>query len=424
MGTYRALLQDRPFRALWIGTLAVRLGVQIGVLALTWLVLDATGSPEKIGLVLALYAAGDMAASPIVGTLLDRWPRKVLLNADNIALALIFGSLSLLYSIHHLPFALLLVLVILAGALSPLAYLGRMLILPNVVSAEQWEQANMSMQLNMNLVTLLGPAAGGVLVATIGVPATLGITAVCYAVYFATLVLIPASSFSSSEDLTHTPPSFQKDLLQGWKFLRQTPMLLTLVMVTLMFSLTYGPLEPALPVMIRLVFHQGAETLGVLWSSFAAGAVLGTLIWARLRPRWPVRAVVSAIIVLWGLFSGSIGLTTHVWVAAVCLAFGGLAYAPYTILFSWWRQKLVPDAMRGKVFGTINGITGIGLPLGQALGGLLVGLLGPGGTVELGGSACVILGVVVYSMGNAWKEPRPHLEMPVNSPGNPLPPGS
>jgi MFS family permease len=409
MGTYRTLLKIKPFRALWFGTLMVRLGVQFGILALTWLVLDTTGSPEKIGIVLALYAAGDMAASPLVGIALDRWPRKLLLNADNIAQTVIFASLAVLFIVHHLPFAVLLVLVIGAGALSPLSYLGRMIILPNVVNTEQWERANTAMQLNMNLVALLGPALGGVLVAIVGVGATLAITALCYAIYFCTLAIIPAVCYSSPEH-TMTQPSFRRDLVQGWKFLGQTPVLLTLVVVTLMFSLTYGPLEPALPVLIRQVFHQGAETLGVLWSSFAAGAVLGTLVWGRLRPQWPLRAVVSGIIVLWGLFSSAIGFTSHVWVAAVFLALGGLAYAPYTILFSLWRQKLVPDTVRGKVFGTINGITGIGLPLGQALGGLLVGVIGPGRTVELGGAACVVLGVIVYSLRNVWKDPPPSLQ--------------
>lgn len=415
MATYRTLYQNKSFRALWIGTLMVRLGVQFGVLSLTWLVLDTTGSAAKIGVVLAVYAAGDMLASPLVGILLDRWPRKALLNGDNIVQGLIFATLATLFMLHRLPFVLLLVLVVAAGALSPLAYIGRMIILPNVVAHDQWESANTVMQLNMNMVTLLGPALGGVLVAAIGVGATLIITAACFAVYFATLTLIPTASFSGNEPL-HTPASFKHDLLHGWKFIGQTPLLLTLVVVTLMFSLTYGPLEPALPVMVKQVFHQGPETLGLLWSGFAAGAILGTLLWGRWHPLWPLREVVSAIIILWGLFSGAVGLTSHAWIAAGLLALGGLAYAPYMILFSLWRQKLVPDFMRGKVFGTINGLTGLGLPVGQALGGMLVGVIGPAGTVEFGGAACVALGIIAFLLKNAWAVPlAPKADSPAES---------
>ncbi len=121
--------------------------------------------------------------------------------------------------------------------------------------------------------------------------------------------------------------------------------------------------------------------------------------------------VVSGIIVLWGMFSGLLGMVHSAILAGVLLALGGFSYAPYNILFSVWRQKLVPDALRGRVYGVINGMMGLGLPLGQALGGVLIGIVGPRGTVVIGGSLCLALGISVYLRPDWWREPSSLAEM-------------
>lgn len=396
------LFRDRSFLALWAGTLAVRLGSQVGTIALTWLVLEATGSGARIGMTLALYAAGDMAASPFVGVLLDRLPRKFLLNLANVLLLAIFSVLALLSLDHRLPFGALLALVVLAGALTPLSYLGRMILLPNLVGPDVWPLANTAMQFNLNLVTLLGPALGGVLVATVGTANTLFFTAGSFGLYALTLLVLPARAFHSADVEPDT--AFRSDLTVGWRFLRRVPILAVLTGVTLLFSLTYGPLEPALPVLVHTVYHGGAQTLGFLWSGFAVGALLGTVLWGRLQPAWSLRPLVSGIIVGWGIFSGLVGVLHGVPLAIGSLALGGFTYAPYNILYTTWRQRLVPDALRGKVFGTINGITGIGLPVGQALGGLLIAAVGARHTVLIGGLACVALGAVAYASRSLWQE--------------------
>ena len=114
------------------------------------------------------YTQEVCGASPFIGIMLDRLPRKVLLQADNLCLGTIWVLLALLSRWHMLSLPLLILLVTVSGALTPIAYLGRMMVLPNLVSGDLWQSANTWMQLNMNLVILLGPALGGFLIAAIG----------------------------------------------------------------------------------------------------------------------------------------------------------------------------------------------------------------------------------------------------------------
>lgn len=400
---YRRLMGHPVFREFWLGTLMVRLGAQVAVLGLTWLVLESTGSAARIGLVLAVYAMGDIVASPLVGVLLDRWPRRLLLLGSNALQGALFLAITGFYLRHGLSLPLLLVLVLAAGALAPLAYLGRSVILPSLVDAVEWEPANAVLQLNLNLVSLLGPALGGILVASVGVPATLTIAAGCYAVYVAVLARLPRRSFRGIEGRGARPlASWRDDLQSGLQYVLRTPVLALLALVTLLFSLTYGPLEPALPLLVSTVYHDGAQVLGLLWSSFAAGAVLGTFAWVYWQPRIPLRLLVSGIIAAWGVCSGLVGVVPGPVAAGALLALGGLTYAPYNIVWTTWRQRLVPDHMRGRVFGLINGVSGVGLPLGQAVGGLLVASVGPQGTVMVGGAACILLGAVVLTQRGVW----------------------
>lgn len=400
---YRRLLSHPVFREFWLGTLMVRLGAQVAVLGLTWLVLETTGSAARIGLVLAVYAMGDIVASPLVGVLLDRWPRRLLLLGSNALQGVLFLAITGFYLHHGLNLPLLLVLVAAAGALAPLAYLGRSVILPSLVDSGDWEPANAVLQLNLNVVSLLGPALGGILVAAVGVAATLIIAAGCYAVYVVVLARLPRPSFRGSEAVGSPPPgSWMDDLRSGLQYVLKTPVLALLALVTLLFSLTYGPLEPALPLLVSSVYHDGAQVLGLLWSSFAAGAVLGTFAWVYWQPRIPLRLLVAGIIAAWGVCSGLVGAVPGPVAAGALLALGGFTYAPYNIVWTTWRQRLVPDHLRGRVFGLINGVSGVGLPLGQAVGGLLVAGVGPQATVMVGGAACVLLGAVVLAQRRVW----------------------
>ena len=83
--------------------------------------------------------------------------------------------------------------------------------------------------------------------------------------------------------------------------------------------------------------------------------------------------------------------------------FGGVTYAPYNILAATMQQKLIPDRHRGKVYGVMQSITSVGLPIGQLAGGFLVKEIGAGTTILAGGVATVLLGTAVASLRGAWR---------------------
>lgn len=321
---------------------------------------------------------------------------------DNLCQAILYLFIPILARTHTLSFGTLLVIVGLAGALSPLSMIGRGVILPNIVAIDELELANGFSQLRMSLVSLLGPALGGVLVAFFGAPMTLLITAGCYGLYVGSLLLIPSSRYRSA-DASDAGGNDAESKSNGLQFLFRVPLLVLLIVITLFFNLTYGPLEPALPVLVSREFHTGASVLGLIWSSFAVGSLLGTILWSRFRPQWSLRLSISGIILCWGAFSGGVGISGHPWQAMLMMFLGGVTFAPYNILAATMQQKLIPDRHRGKVYGVMQSITSVGLPIGQMAGGFLVKGIGAGSTILVGGIATVMLGIVVASLRRAWR---------------------
>lgn len=400
MTGYRPLIRNRFFVVYWGGSTLVLLALQFVSLALAWFVLKTTGSAVRVAVVLAVIPTARITTSPFIGRLIDQLPRRRLMVIDNMTQAALYGSIPAMAWAHVLTFPILIGVVAGAAALSPLSMIGRGVLLPNLVEDDHLEAANGLSQLRSGLVTLMGPALGGILVAAIGPPLTLLVTAAFYVAYVFSLMAIPASQYKASVDRNSSEAS--KSHSSAWRFLWNSPGLLVIGLVTLLFNLTYGPLEPALPVMVDRVYHSGAGTLGLIWSSFAIGSLLGTLLWSRFRPGFGLRWLIAGVILGWGLFSGLVGFTTHPWQAMVVLCAGGLVYAPYNIVAATWQQRLVPDHLRGSVFGMFQSVTSSGLPLGQLVGGLAITAIGAGDTIALGGAATVVLGVVVLSLKSSW----------------------
>ncbi|PSR27985.1 MAG: hypothetical protein C7B47_06845 [Sulfobacillus thermosulfidooxidans] len=399
MNAYRRLITNRLFVIYWGGATLVQLALQFVTIALAWFVLEITGSAVRVAVILAVIPVAHMATSSWIGHLMDRLPRRSLMILDNASQMLLYASVPVMTWMHVLTFPLLCAVVAMAAALSPLSMIGRGVLLPHLVSGDELVSANGLSQLRSSLVYLLGPVLGGLLVAFLGAPETLLVTAGCYGAYVGSLWAIPAEKYQAVADNQPLDPTMQTT---PWHFLRQSTMLLIMSVVTLFFNLTYGPLEPALPVLVSRVFHAGASTLGWIWSSFAMGTVLGTLVWERLRPQWSLRVFIIGVIVGWGLFSGAVGLTTHPDQAMALMFCGGITYAPYNIVAATCQQRLIPDFMRGTVLGTIQSVTSAGLPMGQLLGGLVVSAVGARAAIVLGGTATVLLGGALMAVRIPW----------------------
>ena len=148
-------------RRLAAGLLLSRTGDQLTTIALVWFVLDLTGSGVAVGPVLLCAGLPPVVTGPLLGRVLDRWPLRRVMVADNLARAALVGAVPTLHWLGRLDMPLLYGLTVAAGALVPATDVGVRVALPRLVDEAELERANVLLSVGAQVSALVGPALGG-----------------------------------------------------------------------------------------------------------------------------------------------------------------------------------------------------------------------------------------------------------------------
>jgi MFS family permease len=382
-------LRSSAFLRLWLGLTASYIGDQFTAIALLWFVLQLTGSGVAIGIVLLCFQLPGMLTGALLGALLDRWQPRLVMGVDNCARALLIGAIPILYQLHVLQLWHIYALALLAGALSPATSAGIRVITPHLVAEDALDRANALASTSLQFAALVGPALAGVLVLRVGGSWALLVDA-------ASFLLMGVFAFSLPTLARH-PTSAATQGMRMWlggfrEILRHKPVLM-LTALSALFFFSYGPLEAALPIYSDRVLRAGPTGYGLLWTGFGAGALAGALLTGFVAGR--VRPGISQplIAILWGGFLCPLMITRSLPVAMLCLALGGLSWAPYTPIEASLMQRLVPEGARGQVFGARLALITAAAPLGALAGGFLLNVLSAPLVIGLSGIACILAGL-------------------------------
>jgi len=385
-------------RRLAAGRLLSRTGDQLTTIALLWFVLDLTGSGAAVGLVLLCAGLPPVVTGPLLGWVLDRWPVRRVMVADNLLRAVLVGAIPALHWLGHLDLPVLCGLSVAAGALVPATDVGVRVVLPRLVDEDELEHANALLSIGDQVSALVGPACGGLLVGLVGAPPVLLLDAVSFLAMAALVHPLPdprLPDLSRPDRPLPDPPATEAPRPAaagpGMREALGDPAVRVVLTVTLLYFLAYGPLEPALPVYSRDVLDAGAGGYGLLWSAFGAGALLGLAtvpLVGRLRPG----VALAGNALAWGTALLPLLIVTGIAPAMLTLAVGGLIWAPYVTLESSLLQRLVPAHLLGRVFGVRRAVSAAAVPLGAAGGGLLLDHVPS--TMVIGASAvtCILAG--------------------------------
>lgn len=401
----RELWKQASFRWYWTGLFLSGVGDQFGWMGLTWYMMKETGSSAAMGGVVLAYFLPGVFAGLVAGVLLDRYDRRKLILLDNVLRGILFAGLVALFQLDRVPLVGVYVLIVIAGMLSPISNAGVQTLLPQLVSDKNLlVKANGLMESQWQIIYLFGPAAAGVMVSLYGEAMVLLLDAVSFllcALCFSRIrqeAAVPHRTTATAAISGTCWRTLAADLRTGYTYLFGRPLLLWLIFFSFWFNMAYGPIEVALPLYAEKELAGGSLSLGLLWSALAVGALGGSLLFSTIT--WKVRTgyTLAAIIVLWGITTFPLSLFSRVEVAMVSMALAGLSFAPFNILYRSFLQRQVPQELLGRVFTSIRTITGLGMPLGAFLSGLLIPLFGIDGLFAAGSVACILFGTIAFSL--------------------------
>ncbi|WP_326695653.1 MFS transporter [Streptomyces sp. NBC_01766] len=252
---------------------------------------------------------------------------------------------------------------------------------------------------------IIGPALAGFLATAVSPAWILGLDAVSFAV-----LAVQVGRLGNVAGTTATAaPIGSGRSAAGLNLLRGQPELLGILALTWFFNFLYGPVEVALPLHVTEDLHSGANLLGLYWTLFGVGAVLGALSAGALR-RFPLRPVTLGIVAGWGLTLVPFGLGVPAGVSLVCFALGGVVYGPFTALSFTLFQDRTPAALLTTVLAVRSAALLTAAPVGTALGGPLTAAMGPRTVLAVSGIATIALavaGAAARVRGRRPPAPRP-----------------
>ncbi|MGH3879778.1 MAG: MFS transporter [Actinophytocola sp.] len=391
---YRPVLANRVFRRLILGFAVSYLGDGMSFVAVAWLAIELA-PPETaalwVGGAVAAYTLPGVVGALVFGRVLRRVSAKRLLLVDNVVRGVFLGAVPLAWLAGLLTPPVYVVLLAASSLLHAWGNAGKYTLLAELLPAEQRLAANTLVSSLNFAATIAGPAIAGVLVTYVGSALVLGLDALTY-VFLA--VLVARTRLPDRVDhIGHVDPVDQAAARGGFALLRTHPELLGLLGLTWFFNFLYGPVEVALPLHVTDDLHAPGTLLGLYWTLFGVGAVLGGLAVGTLRrlPLWPVTV---AIVIGWGLTLLPFGLGAPTVLTIASFTLGGAIYGPFVALSVTLMQTNSPPQYLAAMLAARSAALLTASPLGTALGGPLATALGPRATLGASGLVTVALGVV------------------------------
>ena len=417
LGTFPALAIPN-YRRYLRGQSVSLMGTWMQMTAQAWLVLTLSNSASALGVIVALQTLPVLILGPYGGVIADRVNKLRLMISLQTAMgvqALILGILTVTGEVRLWQVGVLAALLGLNNAFENPARQSFMLEMVGRDSLRTAVSLNSTM---VNLARVVGPAIGGVLIATTGVGVCFLINAASFIVVVWTLVSLDRSAITPSTPLARG----KGQLREGLRYVASTPELgIPLLMMALagVFAFEF---QVTLPVFAKQALDQGSEGFGLMTAAMGVGAVGGGLLVAArgktgLRPLTIAAAAFGVVLLL-----ASMAPTLPLALGALVLV--GWGSVTFMAIGNTTLQLAAAPEMRGRVmslwFVAFQGSTPIGGPLlGWAMGwaGARVGL-------GVGGVAClVVAGIGLLAAAGLHSrrcEPQPSATGPSSSTITPI----
>ena len=380
-------LAERDFRLLFLGRTISLFGTAFAPIALAFAVIELTGSPSDLGLVLGAYMLAHLVFLLAGGVWADRLPRNLVMVTSDLlsgGAQLIAAGLLLTGSAQTRH---LVVLGAIRGGASAFFMPASTGLVPQVVSAGRLQQANALLSLSRNSTRIAGVAIAGILVATIGPGWALALDGVTYAfgaLFVAMLKAAPPEPVANRE--------FMRELAEGWREFRSRHWLcVTIIQFALINAYAIGAFLVLGP-FVAEKHLGGAAAWGFILAAEAAGMIAAGLVALRYRPERPLLVATLAVLTMAPLLA-LLGLAAPLAVILPAAFVAGVGLELYGVFWDTTLQQHIPDEKLSRVSSyDVLGSFAL-IPVGVALMGPISDAIGVAETL-LGAAFVVVVATI------------------------------
>jgi MFS family permease len=358
--TFRSL-EQRNFRLYCFGQVVSASGTWMQTIAQAWLILRITHSGLMLGITTALQFLPMLLAGSWGGVIADRFDKRRLLVATQVCAGLLALALGFITLFHVAAVWNVWLLALLLGCVSVVDNPARQTFVLEMVGREDLPNAVALNSVIINTSRVVGPAIGGIVIATAGLTACFFLNAVSYVAVVVALLAMNVGHLRRQPTVARE----KGQVRAGYRYVWSQPALrVQLLMMAVIGTLAFN-FSVLLPLFATRTFHLGAGGFGALTSALGVGAVLGGLGAASRRGVSNSRLVWLAFAFGGGLLATAIAPSLAVAVVALAVM-GSFAFAYVAMTNSSLQLSAAPE-MRGRVMAlyavAFLGSTPIGAPI-------------------------------------------------------------
>jgi MFS family permease len=385
----------RPFHLILLSLAVSSGGDWLYNVALLALVFERTGSATWVALTTAARVLPIVVLGPIGGVLADRYDRRRLMIASDLARAVLMVALAAVAA-TGLPIILAPVIAAAATAASVAQPPCVAACTARFVADAELERAQALRSAIGQAAVVAGPAVGAVVL----MASTPAIAILLNALTFlgsaaAILSVAPGEAFRPAVREPDAPvPSVFAEISDGARALRGAPEALTMIGADVLCSAVYGLLTVTLVLVSRKI-GAGTSGYGLLLGAFGAGGVIGAIVTARISASTQWRRALALALALVAVPLAALGVAPTLPLAMALALLGGGGMIVGEVLSETALPRLLDDAVLARAYGLVFPVSIFGIVAGSAIAGPLLAVFGVTGALAVAGLFVLVVAVLL-----------------------------
>ena len=343
--------REPGFGWFYVSTLGQMGAAIMQIFVRTFLVYELTGSYLAIGITAIAGAVPQLLLGPYGGVLADRFPKRTITQVFQLvglANTLAIGTLAMLGLLEYWH---LIVTAVFQGVLVAMMVPARQAMVSEIVSREQIMNGVSLNNSAMNIMQFLGPALGGVLLASIGAGPTFYVMAGGYVIAILTMMKIPLVP-AQAQGRAGGWREAGSDIAGGFRYMAKHPTLRLVLGLSFAVSALGMPFQQLVPGFVQDVFSADAATAGLVVMMSAVGAVAASLILASLKRVKRGWMLLGASVVLAAALFG-ISISDWIVLTGLLMLLLGVGQAGRMSLSSTLIQEQAEPEYRGRAMSVL-----------------------------------------------------------------------
>ena len=341
-----SILKKPTFLLFFIGNTVSLIGFGFNLIGFSWLVLEETGSEILLGQIMAAATLPGLLISLFTGVIIDKMNRKWLLVILNVFRMIIIGSFVFVLIKNEFSLTSLFCTVFLMGIGSSLFWPTATAFVQELVSDDEYFNANALLSASYQFGSILGAGIGGLVVHYYGVSTAFSVSAIAY---FISALFIVSAPFLYTKKYRKSEKILQS-VFRGFLFLKEEKGLLVFGLTSILADVAiWGSLSILTISISKIIYNAGSWGYGLMDGFYGVGALLSTIVSGYFITRTKKQNYLLICFFTAGIMCLFVPVLPSLWLASIAYLIMGLTNNSARIVSRTVFMEMVSNEIMGRV---------------------------------------------------------------------------